>query len=248
MATVYLAHDRVAGQPVAIKVLRPELAVTVAAERFQREVAILSRFSHPNILPLLDSGAEGLFVYFVMPYARGDSLRALLTRERQLPLDRVVVIAHEIAAGLDYMHGNNVVHRDIKPENVLFDGERAVLCDFGVARAIVVSVEDSISSSGLIIGTPAYMSPEQASGRSELDARSDIYSFACLVYEMLAGEPPFTGRTAQVVMAKHANEPPPRVRVVRPEVPETLELALKRALAKRPEDRPQSAAELVRML
>ncbi|MBI3983057.1 MAG: serine/threonine protein kinase [Gemmatimonadetes bacterium] len=245
MATVYLAVDRVTGRQVAVKVLLPELAVTVAADRFQREVAILSKFSHPNILPLLDSGADGSFVYFVMPYAHGDSLRALLNREPQLSVDRTLAIARDIAAGLDYMHANNVVHRDIKPENVLFDEGRAVLCDFGVARAIVASTGDSISSSGLIIGTPAYMSPEQAEGHSDLDARSDIYSFACLIYEMLAGEPPFTGRTAQVVIAKQVKERPPSLGVVRPDVPADLGAALERALAKDPKARPRSGSELV---
>jgi serine/threonine-protein kinase len=248
MASVYLATDLAAGGQVAVKVLRPELAATLGADRFHREVAILSRFSHPNILPLIDSGQAGRILFFVMPYAAGDSLRALLKRESALSFERTIAIAREVAAGIDYMHEQGVVHRDIKPENILFDGERAMLCDFGVARAVVVAAGDSISSSGLILGTPAYMSPEQAGGRGDLDARSDIYSFACVVYEMLAGEPPFTGRTQQAVMAKHLKEHPPGVRVVRPDLSPAAAAAVARALAKDPSRRQASGADFVRGL
>jgi len=244
MASVYLAVDLAKSGPVAIKVLRPELAATMGAERFHREVAILAKFSHPNILPLLDSGEAGRLLYFVMPYAQGDSLRALLKREGPLPVDQAVAIARHVAAGIDYMHAQGVVHRDIKPENILFDGDRAMLCDFGVARAVVVAAGDSISSSGLILGTPAYMSPEQASGRGDLDGRSDIYAFACVIYEMLAGEPPFTGRTQQAVMAKHVKERPPSVRVVRAEVPIQIDRDLLSCLSKDPAQRPARAKDI----
>lgn len=248
MAAVYLASESKSARQVAVKVLHPEFAATLGPERFHREVRLLSRFNHPNILPILTSGQTESFLYLVMPYAAGGSLHTVLARERQLSLERTLEIARDVAAGLDYIHAQGVVHRDIKPENIVFEGERALLCDFGVARAMVAAAEDRISSSGLVVGTPGYMSPEQAEGKSEIDHRTDIYSFACVIYEMLVGEPPFTGRTRAAVLQKVIKERPSGARVVRPDLPEAVEATLERALAKQPSERPSSSHELVSCL
>ena len=183
-----------------------------------------------------------------MPCASGGTLKARLQRERQLSLDEAITIAADVAAALDYAHSQGVVHRDIKPENVLFEEGRALICDFGIAKAMLEAAGERISSSGLVVGTPHYMSPEQASGQSELDGRSDIYSLACVVYEMLVGEPPFTGPTTQAVMAKHVRERPPSLQVVRGDLPAHVEQALNQALEKNPAERPGSGGELVRSL
>jgi serine/threonine protein kinase len=248
MATVYLAEDRVVGGPVAIKVLRPELAASLGGARFHREMEMATRLRHPNILPLSGSGEVGEFLYYSMPYVAGGSLHALLEREGHLPLPRVLSLAGDIAGALDYAHAQNVVHRDIKPANVLLKGERAMVCDFGVARAIVRASTDQSSSSGLVFGTVAYMSPEQATGQGEIDARSDIYAMGCVVYEMLTGEPAFGGPTPQAIIARHLSEPPRSIRTVRPEVPREMEAAVLAALAKEPAARPRSAAKLAGML
>jgi serine/threonine protein kinase len=249
MAGVFQAVDREGDAAVAIKVLRPEFAIAVGAERFRQEIAILSALAHPNLLSILDSGKTGGILYYTMPYLSGGTLAERLAQEMRLPIDEALGVAVDVAAALDYAHGRNVVHRDIKPENIMFDANgRALVCDFGVARAIERSGGDRISSSGLVVGTPAYMSPEQASGAVELDGRSDIYSLACVVFEMLVGEPPFMGRTAQVVMARHVNERPPSVRVVRAEVSNGLDAALMAALAKDPTRRPPSGAAFVQAL
>jgi serine/threonine-protein kinase len=247
MATVYLAQDRETRASVAIKVLRPELAAILGPSRFRREVEILTRLRHPNILPILDSDEKGPFLYCVMPYIAGDSLEALVEREGPLPLDRVLEIASDLAAAIDYAHGEGILHRDIKPGNVLLEGQRALVCDFGMARAIEVASGESISSSGLVIGTPAYMSPEQAV-IGELDRRSDIYAFGCVLYEMLAGEPPFRGPTSQAIFGKQLNERPRSLCVVRPALPREIEAAVLKALEKDPERRPGSGGELVRRL
>jgi eukaryotic-like serine/threonine-protein kinase len=248
MATVYLAEDRLGGDPVAVKVLRPELAMSLGSTRFHREIEIATRLRHPNILPLLGSGEVGAFLYYSMPYVAGDSLQALLERQGRLPLARVLAIAGDIAGALDYAHAHNVVHRDIKPPNVLLEGDRAMVCDFGVARAIIRASTDQSSSSGLVFGTVAYMSPEQATGRGEIDARSDIYAMGCVVYEMLTGEPAFSGPTPQAIIARHLSEPPRSIRTVRPEVPQEMEAAVLAALAKEPEARPRTGAELMALL
>jgi serine/threonine protein kinase len=248
MAAVYLAEDRLGGGPVAIKVLRPELASSLGGARFLREIEIASRLRHPNILPLLGSGEVGAFLYYTMPYVPGDSLQALLERHGRLPLARVLAIAGDIAGALDYAHAQNVVHRDIKPANVLLEGERALVCDFGVARAIVRASTDQSSSSGLVFGTVAYMSPEQATGRGEIDARSDIYALGCVIYEMLTGEAAFSGPTPQAIIARHLSEPPRSIRTVRPEVTREVEAAVLAALAKEPAARPEKATELLRRL
>lgn len=248
MATVFRARRLNETELFAIKVLHPEFAATLVADRFHREIAILADLDHPNIVPLLESEKVGSLVYYVMPYAREASLRERLDNARWLPIDETIRITTDIAAALDYAHAHNVVHRDIKPENIMFDGGRAKVCDFGVARAIVRAGGEGISSSGLVVGTPAYMSPEQASGSAPVGGRSDLYSLACLVYEMLIGEPPFTGRTAQAIMARQVRQPPPSLRVVRAEIPEHMEGAIHRALAKRPEERPRNGATLVTQL
>jgi serine/threonine-protein kinase len=244
MATVYLAENRETGVSVAIKVLRPELASILGPTRFHREIEILTRLRHPNILPILDSDDRGPFLYFVMPYVAGDSLEALVQREGALPVDRVLEIARDLAAAIDYAHGEGILHRDIKPGNVLLEKQRALVCDFGIARAIETASEEPISSSGLVIGTPAYMSPEQAIS-GQLDRRSDIYALGCVVYEMLAGEPPFTGASYQAIIARQLGDKPRSLRVVRPDLPPAVELAVLSALQKDPSERPASAGLLL---
>ncbi len=248
MATVYLADRLSDGKQVAIKVLSPEFALSVGEQRFHREIKFLEVLQHPNILPLLQSGATQGLLFYVMPYAPDGSLGMLLRDITQIPLEDVLTIARQIADALDHAHQKNIVHRDIKPGNILFDGPKSMLCDFGVARAIVEAGADHFSSSGLVVGTPYYMSPEQARGSHEVDGRSDVYAFACLVYEMLMGEPPFTGRTAQAIMARHVGERPPSLRVILPELPERVEIAVHKALAKDPHDRFGSAHEFISQL
>ena len=245
MATVVLARRLNDGAPVAIKLLRPEFARVVGAERFHRETALLRTLDHPNILPLLETGQAGALPFYVMPFADGGSLRDRLTRTPHLPVDEVRSIVAAVTAALDYAHAHNIVHRDIKPDNVLFRGDRTVVSDFGIARAIVRAGGERLSSSGLTPGTPQYMSPEQVNRVEDLDGRSDIYSLGCMVYEMLAGEPPFRGATVQAILARHVGDPPPGLRVVRPELPESLAAAVRTALAKRPADRPATGAEFL---
>jgi serine/threonine-protein kinase len=243
MATVYLAQDCRHHRPVAIKVLHPEFARAVGSERFLHEIEIIARLQHPHILPLHDSGEGGDLLYFVMPYVAGESLRSRLARERQLPLDEAVEIARQVASALAYAHSQGVVHRDIKPENILLTDDQAIVADFGIAGAVGQSGGDRLTGTGITLGTPAYMSPEQAAGERHLDGRSDIYSLACVVYEMIAGEPPFTGPTAQAVIAKRFGGPPPRLHVIRDGVPEVVERAIDHALAKAPADRFGSALQ-----
>jgi serine/threonine-protein kinase len=248
MATVYAAHDVAAGRPVAIKVLHPELALTLGPARFRREIAILTQLDHRNILPVLESGEAGSLLYFTMPCLPGDTLRQRMGRQRRMPLSAVLPVLRDVADGLDYAHARNIVHRDIKPENILFDGGRAVICDFGVARAIIISGEQRLSSSGLVLGSALYMSPEQARGDDYLDNRTDIYALGCVLYEMLAGTPPFGGLSRQSILSRHMADPPPPLRTVRPDVPAGVEGALFGALAKDREQRPDSAGELLRHL
>jgi serine/threonine-protein kinase len=247
MATVYLARDLKHGRLVAIKLLRPELITALGPERFLREIQLTAGLQHPHILPLLDSGtledAGGTRPYYVMPYVQGESLRDHLERERQLPVDEAVRITRDVAAALGYAHERGVVHRDIKPENILLSGGQAVLADFGIARALSAAGAERLTETGLALGTPHYMSPEQASGDPRVDGRADIYALGCVLYEMLAGEPPYTGATAQAIIAKRMLEPIPRIRTVRESVPEELERAITRALAKTPADRFGTVAE-----
>jgi DNA-binding SARP family transcriptional activator/tRNA A-37 threonylcarbamoyl transferase component Bud32 len=239
-ATVFLAHDRKHDRPVALKVLNPDLAATLSAKRFRREIAILARLHHPHILPLYDSDEEGR--YFVVPFVAGESLRQRLAREVQLPLETALRITSQVADALGYAHECGFVHRDIKPENVLLEGQHAFVADFGIAHVLEAAGGERLSASGVALGTPAYMSPEQGRGSRRLDGRSDVYSLACVLYEMLAGVPPFAGRSPQVILARHAADPVPPVRTVCPEVPAGVEHALVRALAKDPADRWPSAA------
>ena len=248
MATVYLAQDVKHDRPVALKVLRPELAAALGSERFLREIAISARLTHPNILPVHDSGEADGLLYYVMPYVEGESLRDRLDRERQLPLEDALQIAREVADALSYAHAHDVIHRDIKPENILLLSGHAVVADFGIARAITVSGGPALTETGLILGTPAYMSPEQCTGEQALDGRTDIYALGCVLYEMLAGEPPYTGPTAQAVIAKRLSEAVPRVSIVRETVPPALERAIGRALAKAPADRFATASQLIAAL
>ena len=237
MATVYLARDRKHDRDVAVKVLHPELAQSLGAERFLREINIAAQLTHPHILPLHDSGEAAGLLYFVMPFVVGESLRDRLTREKQLPVEDALRITCQVASALDYAHRHNVLHRDIKPENILLEDGHAVLSDFGIARAIGSAAEGRLTSTGLTLGTPAYMSPEQAAGEQTLDGRSDLYSLASVLHEMLAGEPPFTGPTAQAMIAKRLSGPPPRIRAARPSVSATVEEALLRGLDPVPADR-----------
>jgi hypothetical protein len=248
MATVYLAKDRKHDREVALKVLRPELGAVLGAERFLAEIKISARLDHPHILTLIDSGAAEGFLYYVLPYVRGESLRARLNRERQLGLDEALTITRQVAGALDYAHRQGVVHRDIKPENILIQEGEAMLADFGIALAVKEAGGNRLTESGLSLGTPQYMSPEQATGDRQLDARSDVYSLAAVLYEMLAGEPPVTGPTVQAVIAKLLTERPTRVRTVRDTVPEGVDAAVAKALAKTPADRFPTAGDFARAL
>ncbi|HET6347167.1 MAG TPA: serine/threonine-protein kinase, partial [Myxococcota bacterium] len=252
MATVYLARDLKHGRLVALKLLRPELAHTLGPNRFLREIAIAAALNHPNILPLYDSGTLELEpgtrrLYYAMPYVQGESLRTRLERDRQLPIEDTLKIARELAGALTYAHERGVIHRDLKPENVLLSGSpsrpgvagdwHVLLADFGIAKALDAAGGDRLTETGLALGTPAYMSPEQASAERNVDGRSDLYALGCVVYEMLAGQPPFSGPTAQAILARHAVDPAPSLRSVRQTVPQEVERAITRALAKVPADR-----------
>ena len=248
MATVYLAKDLKHDRDVALKVLRPELGAVLGPERFLAEIKITARLDHPHILTLIDSGAVDGFLYYVLPLVRGESLRAKLERERQLGLDEALTITKQVATALDYAHRQGVIHRDIKPENILLQEGEAVLTDFGIALAVKEAGGNRLTETGLSLGTPQYMSPEQATGDRTLDARSDTYSLAAVLYEMLAGEPPVTGPNAQVMIAKLLTERPIRLAVVRDSVPGSVDAAVTRALSKVPADRFATAGEFARSL
>ena len=237
MATVYLATDLKHRRPVALKVLDPELARSVGPERFLQEIRIAASLTHPNILPLHDSGeAEGI-LYYMMPYVAGESLRDCLTRQRHLGLEETVRIVGQVAAALGHAHRRGIIHRDIKPENILLADGQALVADFGIARAIDAAGTERLTATGLAVGTPAYMSPEQVGAERALDGRSDIYSLGCVAYEMLCGAPPFTGPSVQAVMARHAVDPVPPLRTLRPTIPLAVQRAIETALAKVTADR-----------
>ncbi len=248
MATVYLAHDLRHDRSVAVKVLRPELAAVIGADRFLAEIRTTAALQHPHILPLFDSGQADGFLFYVMPLIEGESLRDRLIREHQLPVDDAVRLAKEIGSALDYAHRHGVIHRDIKPENILLHDGAALVADFGIALAVSQAGGNRMTETGLSLGTPGYMSPEQATGERGLDARSDVYSLGCLLYEMLAGEPPHTGPTVQAVIAAVVTKEPERLSVRRRSVPANIEAAVHKALAKLPADRFATADAFVRAL
>ncbi len=248
MSTVFLAHDLKHDRDVALKVLRPELASAVVAERFLAEIRTTAALHHPHILPLFDSGQAGDFLFYAMPYVEGESLRDRLTREGQLSIADAVRIAAAVASALDYAHRHNVIHRDIKPDNILLHEGEPIVADFGIALAVSQAGKDRLTATGLSIGTPQYMSPEQATGNMPLDARSDIYSLGAVLYEMLAGEAPFTGPSAHAIIAKLLTEHPISLRTVRDTVPGNVDAAVQRALATAPVDRFATAAEFAAAL
>jgi serine/threonine protein kinase/Flp pilus assembly protein TadD len=248
MATVYLAHDLRHKRDVAIKVLRPELASALGPERFLREIQTTANLRHPGILPLYDSGDAGGFLFYVMPFIEGESLRDRLVRERQLPVDAALQLAREAADALGYAHARGVIHRDIKPENILLENGHAVVADFGIAKAVSTLEGGTLTQTGLAVGTPAYMSPEQVLADSALDGRSDLYSLGCVLFEMLTGEPPFAAATPQRTIARRLTEPPPEPALGRPEIGAQLSGAVRRVLATDPADRPATAAEFANSL
>jgi eukaryotic-like serine/threonine-protein kinase len=248
MATVYLAHNR-EGTPVALKLLNPDLGSTVGAERFRREIRVAARLQHPNILSVLDSGVAAVpigggtveFLWFTMPFVNGRNIWERFEQEGPLPAEEVIRIGRAVAAALAFANEQGVVHRDIKPDNIMLEGDRVLVADFGVARA-VSEVQDKLTATGMVVGTPTYMSPEQASGERELDGRSDIFALACVLYELLAGEPPFHGPTPQATLMRRFTGPPRPLRPV-VQVSEAVEAALIRALARNPADRFATARE-----
>ena len=248
MGTVYLADDLKHNRQVAIKVLQPDLSSVLGPERFHREIEIAAGLSHPGILALHDSGdADGL-LYYVMPYLEGDSLKDRLAKEKQLSLEDSVAIITDVAEALAFAHARGVIHRDIKPDNIMFQSGRAVLCDFGIARALDQAGGERLTQTGIAVGTPDYMSPEQAAGDQHLDGRSDIYSLGCVLYQMLAGTPPYTGVTPQAILARKSIEAVPSLRVVRDSVPEAVEAVVNKSLAKVPADRYGKADQMAAAL
>jgi serine/threonine-protein kinase len=243
MGTVFLARDLKHDRRVALKILNPQIAAALGPERFLREIAIAAGLTHPHIVALYDSGQAGGTFYYAMPYVEGESLRTRLLRERQLPLEDALAIVREVADALSYAHSHDVIHRDIKPENILLSGGHALVVDFGIGRAITAAQGDRLTETGIAVGTPGYMSPEQATADPQLDGRSDLYSLGCVAYEMLAGHPPFLGATAREVIARHTLDAVPPMRTARPVVPAAVEQAVGRALAKVPADRFATAAQ-----
>jgi serine/threonine protein kinase len=249
MATVYLADDIKHERKVALKVLKPELAAVVGAERFLAEIKTTANLQHPHILPLFDSGEADTFLFYVMPYVQGETLRERIDREKQLGVEEAIALTRKVADALDYAHENGVVHRDIKPGNILLSqrGEPLV-ADFGIALAVAQAGGGRITETGLSLGTPHYMSPEQATGDRDVDPRSDLYALGCVLYEMLAGEPPFSAPTGQAILAKILTMDPPSITMARKTVPPNVSVALAKSLEKLPADRFASVAEFAAAL
>src|SRR3989454_5051041 len=249
MATVYLAFDVKHHRKVAVKVLRPELAAAVGGDRFTREIETAAQFQHPHVLPLLDSGEASGFLYYVMPYVEGESLRDRLARHGELPIHDAVKILIEITDALAYAHAHGVAHRDIKPDNVLLSGRHALVMDFGVAKALSEATgRQQLTTAGIALGTPAYMAPEQAAADPHLDHRADLYAVGVLGYEMLTGRPPFAAATPQATLAAHVTQTPQPVTEHRPTVPAALNALVMRCLEKHPADRWQTGAEVLQQL
>jgi serine/threonine-protein kinase len=243
MATVYLARDVRHNRKVALKVLKPDLGAVVGVERFLSEIEVTANLQHPNLLPLFDSGAEDGLLFYVMPFVEGETLRARLDREKQLPVEETVRLATAVASALDYAHRRGVIHRDLKPENILLHDGQPLVADFGIALAVSNAGGDRVTQTGLSLGTPRYMSPEQATGDRVIDARTDIYSLGAVTYEMLTGEPPHTGASSQAIIARVLTERPRGIRSSRPNVPMHVEATVERALEKLAADRFESARE-----
>jgi eukaryotic-like serine/threonine-protein kinase len=248
MATVYLAADLKHGRRVALKILHPELAMGLGPERFLREISVAARLSHPHILPLFDSGEADGVLYYVMPYVEGESLRMRLEQAKPLSVEETVTIGRAVASALDYAHRHGVVHRDIKPDNIMIHQGEAMVTDFGIAKALARSGDDTLTEAGLLVGTPTYMSPEQAAGEADLDGRSDIYSLGCVLYEMLCGRKPFEGPSALAILAKHITDDPIPLHVAAEAIPAAIEAIIVRAMAKAAEDRFPTAGDLRRAL
>ena len=248
MATVYLAEDFRHGRDVAVKVLHPDTAAALGSDRFLREIRLAARLNHPNILPLFDSGEAGGFLYYVMPFIQGESLRERLTRDKQIPLEEGLGIARAVAGALDYAHRNQIVHRDVKPENIMMHEGQPMVMDFGIGKALTAAGADTLTQVGMVVGTPAYVSPEQAAGEIDIDGRSDQYSLGCVIYEMLSGERPFTGPTAQAVLQRRFTEPVPVLSKVIRDLPQEIDAAITRSLAKDPAGRFTTSNEFAKAL
>ncbi len=248
MATVYLAEDLRHGRDVAVKVLHPDLSSALGSDRFLREIRLAARLNHPHILPLFDSGEAGGFLYYVMPFVVGESLRDFLNREGRISIDQTCTIARSIGNALDYAHRNKIVHRDIKPENIMINEGEAMVMDFGIAKALTAASADTLTQIGMVVGTPAYVSPEQAAGELDIDGRSDQYSLGCVVFEMLSGERPFSGPTAQAVLNKRFSEPTPSLRKKMKEVADETESAVSKAMAQDPAQRFTTSSEFAKAL
>src|SRR5215217_9155138 len=231
MATVYLAQDSKHDRIVALKVLHPDLAASLGPDRFLREIKLAARLNHPHILPLFDSGSADGMLYYVMPYVEGESLRERIDRENKIPIDEAIRLTQGIASALDYAHRQGIVHRDVKPENVMLYENMPMVMDFGIAKAVSAAGSETLTQTGMMVGTPAYVSPEQAAGEINLDGKSDQYSLACVIYEMLSGERPFSGATPQAMMAKRFSEMPKPLRSIRASVPDSVEKAVTKAMA-----------------
>ncbi len=248
MGTVYLAREEHPSRQVVIKVLDPDITARLGRERFLREIDLASNLTHPHIVPIFAAGEASGLLYYAMPYVDGESLAERIDRETQLPLEDALRIAYDVADALEYAHRRNVVHRDVKPGNILLQGDHALVTDFGVARAVSVAGGEPLTETGMALGTPAYMSPEQVTSETDVDGRTDVYALGCVLYEMLAGEPPFRGRDARVILARHMVDPVPPVRTVRDTVPVAVEQLITRALAKAPADRTPTAKQFAQSL